>query len=147
MNLPDRVCQLIDAENEADAKKAEALLATDFVAITRRSGQEDSRKELLARIANPPTLNPFREPSQFQIWESGASAWFEASSRTKDSSTHAVIGEFRNLHVFRKEGDAWMCVDWQVTELPTGEVPRAAADRLAVAKAYEDGKHRRYALL
>jgi hypothetical protein len=80
MNLPDRVCQLIDAENEADAKKAEALLATDFVAITRRSGQEDSRKELLARIANPPTLNPFREPSQFQIWESGASAWFEASS-------------------------------------------------------------------
>jgi hypothetical protein len=67
--------------------------------------------------------------------------------RTKDSSTHAVIGEFRNLHVFRKEGDAWMCVDWQVTELPTGEVPRAAADRLAVAKAYEDGKHRRYALL
>ena len=116
MDLIDRVRQLIDAENQADPQKAGELLARDFVAITRGDGEEEDRSALLKRIGSPPNRNAFRELDEFGDWKSGELGVVRSLVRTKDSATQAVSGEFRNLHVFKKEAGTWVCVDWQVTK-------------------------------
>jgi len=143
MTLIDRVRQLLEAENEADRKKAEAILASDFVAITRRNGDEQGRSQLLDQIANPPSPNPLREIDDFEVWESGGVGVVRSRVRTSDRTTLALLGHFRNLHVFTKAAGGWWCVDWQVTELKD----HVQKTDPGVTKIYEDGKHRRYALL
>lgn len=117
MTVTDRVRQLYEAENQADRNKAEEIVAPDFVAITRRTGEEEGREKLLQRIANSPTPNPIREPDEFRVWESETIAVVRSRVRTLEPTTRAVTGEFRNLHVFRQEAGRWLCVNWQVTEL------------------------------
>jgi ketosteroid isomerase-like protein len=145
MTLIDKVRELIEAENNADVKKAEAILAPDFVAITRRNGDEEGRTELLRRIGAAPTSNPLRETGEFHVWESYDIGVVRSVVQTKDRTTHAVLGQFRNLHVFRKQQDGWVCVNWQVTELKNREA--ATRDRITEDQLYEDGKHRRYSLM
>ena len=117
MDLYDRVRQLIDAENEASQAKAEPVLASDFVAITMWRGLEQRREALLNSIANPPNPNPRRELDQLHKWESMDIGVVRSRVTTKDPRTEEITGEYRNLHVFRKDGNEWMCVDWQVTKL------------------------------
>jgi Domain of unknown function (DUF4440) len=76
MTLTDRVRQLFEAENQADRKKAEAILAPDFVAITRRNGEEESRQQLLEKIEP--------DPDEFQVWESGDIGVVRSLVRTRD---------------------------------------------------------------
>jgi hypothetical protein len=144
MTLIDKVRELIDAENIADVNKAEAILAPDFVAITRSNGDEEDRTELLRRIGAPPTPNPLRETGEFLVWESHDIGVVRSVVQTKDRTTQVVLGQFRNVHVFRKQRE-WVCVNWQVTELKNREA--ATRDRITEDQLYEDGKHRRYSLM
>jgi hypothetical protein len=121
MKLVDQVRRLIAAENEGDPKKAEPVLAHDFVAITRRNGEEQGRRELLQRIGSPPSPNPIREPGDFLVWESDGVGVVRSLVVTKDPETRAVLGHFRNLHVFTKQAEVWACITWQVTEIRPGQ--------------------------
>lgn len=128
MHLIDHVRQLIDAENRGDRRQAAGILADDFVAITRRAGLEENRDDLLKKIGSPPAPNPKRELTQFQIWESASLGVVRSLVRTTDPTTQLVTGEFRNLHVFKREGQTWRCVNWQVTELKGPPVPTSEAE-------------------
>jgi hypothetical protein len=60
-DIVDIVRHLIKAENDKDKESADHILSKNFVAITRASGKEQNRDELLNTIANPPNPNITRK--------------------------------------------------------------------------------------
>lgn len=114
------VRQLVQAENEENRVLAEEVLAPDFIAITRRTGKEQGREDLLGAIAAPPPPNPLREFDEEGAWTqaSGDLGVVRSLITTKNpNNPNEVLGRFRNLHVFEQRSQRWQCVLWQVTEL------------------------------
>lgn len=123
-DLIDMVRQLVKAENEAGEQgkgNADYILAENFKAITRMSGKEEDRGDLLKAIANPSNPNILRELNNSEFWvqESGDLGVVRSLVTTKErSNPQTVAGRFRNIHVFERQEGRWCCVAWQVTKLP-----------------------------
>ena len=116
--LIERVRALVDSENARDRERAAAILAEEFTAITRASGVERNRDELLADIADP--KRSIRRDLDDDVWvrNSGDVAVVKSLVTTVDEAAPAdPPRRFRNLHVFQKQTGEWKCVAWQVTEL------------------------------
>jgi hypothetical protein len=110
--------RLVNAENTRNAAAADALLAADFVAITRVRGVEQDRAALLGEIGHPPG-QPVERRLEPETWvrQSGDLAVVRSVVRTIDGSTPPVTARFRNVHVLTREGGEWKCLSWQVTKL------------------------------
>lgn len=121
--LIERVRQLVEAENEGGAGgkgKADSILAQRFTHITRSSGKEEERDALLEAIANPSNSNIFRRLDEHGFWvqESEGLGVVRSLVTTSERSILDVIsGRFRNMHIFEKQLESWMCIAWQVTKL------------------------------
>src|SRR5215813_10276006 len=108
-DLIEMVRQLVKAENDAGEggkRDAEYILAENFKAITRMSGKEEDRGDLLKAIANPSNPNILREldGSEFWAWESGDLGVVRSLVTTKErSNPQTVAGRFRNIHVFERQ--------------------------------------------
>jgi hypothetical protein len=122
-DLIELVHQLVEAENESgDSGKAKAdlILAQNFTVITRSSGDEEDRDDLLKAIANPKNPNLLREPDEreFRVLESGDLGVVWSLITTKEQSDlNTILGRFRNIHVFENQERQWRLVAWQVTKL------------------------------
>lgn len=130
-DLKKLVEDLVEAENTRNRDKADSILADDFIAITRSTGIEQNREELLGAIAEPDLAisrqlvsDAFRiipsEPDDLGVVRSVVTT--ERRTEPGDESKAPVpIASFRNLHVFKKQrdeqGEKWACILWQVTKL------------------------------
>lgn len=75
---------------------------------------------MLETIANPQTLNLLRglDGREFWVLESGGLGVVRSLITTGErAEPHTILGRFRNIHVFGKQGGQWRCVAWQVTRL------------------------------
>ncbi len=122
-NLIELVRQLIEAENDGGERgkaKADSILAQNFIAITRSSGDEETRDDLLKAIASPKNPDLFREfdEREFRVWESSDLSVVRSLITTKErSNPKTILGRFRNSHVFENQQGRWWCIAWQVTKL------------------------------
>jgi len=122
-NLVELVRQLVEAENEGgESGKAKAgdILAQNFIAITRSSGDEENRNDLLKAIANPKNPDLVREfdEREFRVWECGDLGVVRSLITTKErSNLKTILGRFRNIYMFENQQEQWRCVAWQVTKL------------------------------
>ena len=110
---------LVDCENTRARDRADSLLSPDFTGLTRRTGVERSRSELLDDIANS-NLSVQRRLDDAGSWTrtSGDLAVARSVVTTTDTTKPGEApGRFRNTHVFELRADAWRCLAWQVTEL------------------------------
>jgi ketosteroid isomerase-like protein len=110
------VAQLIDAENAADTRAADRLLADDFTAITRARGVEQGRADLLDEIGKSKTPGQRRLESDPWVRQNGDLAVVR-SVVTMPGESPAQLNRFRNTHVLARTGGQWKCVAWQVTKL------------------------------
>jgi len=119
------VRQIIDAENEGGEggrSKADLVLAHNFTRITRSSGQEQGRDDLLKAIAiaSAGDANPLRVPIEREFWPLHSDSVGVVHSLVAThgrSDPKRTLSCFRNTHVFEKQDGAWRCVAWQVTRL------------------------------
>ena len=117
-NLTDLVCQLVKAENECDRAKVDSILAQNFTAITRARGEEQNRGDLLNEIENPKNPNIHRMVDALPPLGSDKIVVVRSVATTTDQAdSKASPRSFRNIHVFEKQQEIWLCVAWQVTEL------------------------------
>ncbi len=130
-DLRKLVEELVETENTRNHDKANSILADDFIVITRSTGIEQNREELLGAIARSDfaisrrlVSDAFRvipsEPDDLGAVRSVVTP--ERRTEPGDESKPWVpIASFRNLHVFEKRSDApgekWACILWQVTKL------------------------------
>jgi len=123
INLLELVRQLVEAENEGGESgkaKARDILAPNFIAITRASGDEENRDDLLKAIANPKNPNLVREFDEREFWvrECGDLGVVRSLITTKERpNPKTILGRFRNIHVFENQQEQWRCAAWQVTKL------------------------------
>jgi len=121
-NLIELVRQFVEAENDGGKHgkvKADPILAPNFIAITRSSGDEESRDDLLKAIANPKNPNLVRDFDEREFWvrECGDLGVVRSLITTKErSNPKTILGRFRNIHVFENQQGQWRCVAWQVTK-------------------------------
>jgi ketosteroid isomerase-like protein len=116
--VTDLVRDLVAAENARDRASAEAILAEDFTAITRSSGVERNRDELLADIADPKRSIHRKLGDDVWVQASGDLAVVLSVVTTTDEAAPAEAPKsFRNCHVFQPRDGQWKCVAWQVTAL------------------------------
>ena len=93
-------------------------MSTDFIAITRSSGQERNRDELLDDISNPKKPNLRRELDAGKLWvRSSDTRGIVRSIVTTIDQTDSPPERFRNTHLFEKQQGRWLCVAWQVTKM------------------------------
>lgn len=117
-DLTDLVCQLVKAENECDRAKVDSILAQNFTAITRARGEEQNRGDLLNEIENPKNPNIHRMVDVLSPLGSDKIVVVRSVVTTTDQAdSKASPRSFRNIHVFEKQQEIWLCVAWQVTEL------------------------------
>lgn len=111
------VTRLFEAENSADADAARRLLSKDFIAITRARGVEQEREALLDELAHPKNPSVTRTLEGIpSAWQTGDLAFVRSIVSIQDGEPPIAV-RFRNLHILRREGDAWACLAWQVTKL------------------------------
>ncbi|MER8583225.1 hypothetical protein NKG95_31830 [Mesorhizobium sp. M1423] len=70
-HLIELVRQIVEAENEGGeggTSKADLVLAHNFTRITRSSGEEQGRDDLLKAIASAGEANPLRRSVEREFW-------------------------------------------------------------------------------
>jgi hypothetical protein len=124
------IVTLIDAENRRDDAAASAIVSDDFTWITRSTGAEQNRAEMLAAIKAGPTdiIRSVRlDPSGSDLRQVGTDCCIARpiveTARTASPAT--VEGRFRNILVFKRHpapasggAESWKLIAWQVTRLP-----------------------------
>jgi hypothetical protein len=113
--LMSLVINLIGSENDKNRNNAQMILSKEFIAITRSSGKEENREMLLKSIEKGSEKNPNIVrimDKEYKVVENGHLGIVRSKVITKNPE-----GNYRNLHIFRKENDHWKCIIWQVTEL------------------------------
>jgi ketosteroid isomerase-like protein len=129
-DLIKQVHQLIEAENKHNREMADAILAQNFTAITRaikkdQEKQEQDRDALLRKIEEKSEekngqINIERKLDEhdFSVWQSGDIGVVRSLVMTiNPKDPQVILGRFRNIHVFEKQQEQWLCVAWQVTKL------------------------------
>ncbi len=115
------VRRMVEAENQGGKSGSETLdsiLAPDFFGLTRSSGKEESRADLLESVANSADQTIVREVSGFEVMPSDDLAFVRSVVTVRDSTDpRNSQGRFRNTNFFRRDGGSWLCVSWQVTRL------------------------------
>jgi hypothetical protein len=118
---PDALVRdLIDAENTRDRRKADDILAKDFLFITRARGDEQTRASLLDEVAQPKNPAVQRTLVDGSVSTRGSGdlcvVWSVVSTRDT-ANPGAAEGRFRNVHVFERQQQEWRCLSWQVTKV------------------------------
>jgi hypothetical protein len=117
------VGRLIEAENDggtAGRRKADEILSGGFMTITRATGKEEERGELLDAIENP-TRRVFRklDRDRCRVWQCGGVSVVKSVVTMHElSDSEEILGTYRNIHVFYgNEAADGQCFAWQVTEV------------------------------
>jgi hypothetical protein len=111
------VAELVAAENDCDRNRADKVLAATFLGITRASGVEQNRAQLLDQIAHSPN-NVLRKLEESIATTYAAEGFALVQSIIQvTASVGTPQGRYRNLHAFERQNRRWSCVAWQVTKL------------------------------
>jgi hypothetical protein len=111
---------LIQAENDGSRADAERYVSQTFAVISRSTGKEQGREEMLEQIGspNPGLVRGFDEEAGFTPWPAGPLQVVRSTVVLTNTTTpDAEPRRFRNLHVFQDEDGQPMCVAWFVAEL------------------------------
>ena len=116
------VRKLFAAENERNRDEADKILSSDYVPITRGTGQADrDRAETLSKIAGGRA--EFRRlidraKIDVALFVDGRVAIATSLLPTEDGKDKPpTLADYRNTQVFVKEDNGWRCVAWQVTKV------------------------------
>lgn len=127
-NIKSQIEKLINSENLGDSKTAERILSTNFIAITRSTGIEENRDKLIKAIekAKSDLENKCKSDKgyykirklnkeHFKVIDDGKIVVSRSLITVKEKGQEDKI--FRNIHVFEKIDQEWLCKMWQVTKL------------------------------
>jgi hypothetical protein len=118
---------LITSENEGDSKRAEEILSDKFIAITRSSGIEETKSDLLKAIEKAKIdLEKKREVNKdykkerkldenIEVFEDKTIALTRSLITLKETGEKDTL--YRNTHLFENHNGKWKCKVWQVTKL------------------------------
>lgn len=121
--LIDLVRKLVEAENTRNRAASEAIIAPDFLGITRARGVEQDKEAMLNELANSQNPNLRRSLEDDQFWADMCGHLGVVRSvvaLTDSSNPQAAPKRFRNMHVFEHRAGQWVCLAWQVTALSAG---------------------------
>jgi hypothetical protein len=91
-------------------------LADEFKIRRARKDVADQSKEQMIKWIKDGSVGDRREPWDVQVWcdQSLGVVTCLVTMKGADGEWHT----YQNIKVFRKQGEVWQCVYWQVTEAP-----------------------------
>ena len=126
-DIRNQLKALITSENEGDIEKAEKILSDKFIAITRSSGIEEVKSDLLKAIEKGKCeIEKKRKFNKDYKKERILDKSIEIVEEKTIAITRSLItlketGEkdthYRNIHLFENSNGNWQCKIWQVTKL------------------------------
>ncbi len=113
--------KMVGAENaggNVGRETLDAILAPDFLSLTRSNGKEESRADLLDAVGNSTIQTIEREAAGFEAYGSDDLFFVRCVVTVRDlADQQSSPNKFRNTYFFRRDGDSWLCMSWQVTKL------------------------------
>lgn len=108
--------RILRAEEVGDKSSLDSILHADF-SIVRASGEKQDRETFLNAV--PANKNRGRSADKVEVRMFGIYAVFTCRiTTTLDKDSKPVPGNFWNTRLFKKQGNDWQCVAWQVIEIP-----------------------------
>ena len=127
IDIINQLKALITSENKGDSKIAEKILSDKFIGITRSSGIEEVKSDVLKAIKKAKSdIEKKRKFNKDYKKERKLDEHIEIFEEKTIAITRSLItlietGEkdtfYRNIHLFENQNGKWKCKIWQVTKL------------------------------